>query len=710
MRTLPRVKWHRLGRRTWLLLGLLVAGSLGVFAWVRSGALTELRARHVARGGEALLGENDPAGARLKFREALRLDPDLPGVRLRLAELERKLGDWELAFLEYQTMTEMHPEDPDGWLGLADLMVRTGLVSAPEAALDSAIEANPRRADAHRMRAAMRFELGRYHGALRDAELAVGAEPGEVASWDLLVRSTARSKGPAAGLEAATRAVKSVGPKPILLRAQAWLLADSGRAPEALTLLDQQIQAGDDPAWRRTLARVQARAGNLPAARTQVERILSGAPLDEEMLALRSVLDAAEGHVDAAVRGLEDASQRLPRGPLLAELRSELQAAGKDRAKIDAVVARSLATELGPPPAPAARVRAEAWMKATDPGIATREHWPGRLAQTRQALEGRLRQQDWAGAEGIVDSVHLKYPGTVFAAFVGGILELARGRAEEARNQLLASLHASPRSPVVVAALAKAWSREKGATYAGDQLMRLAEADPGFAMARYVASRAYLDGREPGQAEAVLQRGLTGDPASTPTYRHLSLFYLEVDRAPEAADVCRRGHDQFPQAVSLQTMLAELQLKLGRPEEARRLLEELVSRRPDLDLVEYRLAELLASEERQGGSSRRSSELLADLGGDRPSDPALLDQLGWLAASAGETARARELLEASVSAAPEEPSPRFHLASVYARESKMDLSRAGAGGRPRIRTAVPRATRGPEAAQGLKVAASTAAS
>jgi predicted Zn-dependent protease len=675
MRTLPRVRWHRLGRRAWILLGVLVAGSVGVFALVRSGVLAELLARHVARRGEALLAKDDPAGARLSFREALRLDPDLPGVRLRLAELERRLGDWELAFLEYQTTTEMHPEEPDAWLGLADLMVRTGLVSAPEGALDSAIDANPRRADAHRMRAAIRFDLGRYHGASRDAELAVAAEPGDVASWALLVRSTARSKGPSAGLEAATRALKSVGPKPALLRAQAWLLADSGRAPEALTLLDQQIQNGDDVSWRRTLARVQARAGDLPAARTQVERILSGAPLDEEMLALRSVLDASEGHSETALRGLEEASQRLPKGPLLAELRTELQAAGQDKMKIHAVVARSLAAELGPPPAPAARVRAEAWMKAADPSIATREHWPGRLAQLRQALEGRLRQQDWAGAEGVVESVRQKYPGTVFSAFVGGILELARGRTEEARNQLLAALHASPRSPVVLAALSKAWSREKGAAYAGDQLIRLAEADPGFTMARYLAARAYLDGREPGQAEAALQRGLRSDPASAPTYRHLSLFYLEVDRAPEAAQVCRRGHEQFPQSVSLQTMLADLQLKLERPEEARRLLEELVGRRPDLDLVEYRLAELVASDERQSGDGRRSAELLADLGGDRPSDPALLDQLGWLAASAGETTRARELLEASVRAAPEEPSPRFHLASVYARESKMDLSR-----------------------------------
>ena len=302
MRTLPRVKWHRLGRRTWLLLALLAASSLCVLALVRSGLLAELRARQIARRGEALLGKNELAEARLALRQALRLDPDLPGVRLRLAALERRLGDWELAFLEYQTTTEMHPEDPDGWLGLADLMVRSGLVSAPEAALDSAIEAILVDADARRMRASVRFELGRYHGALRDAELALAAEPTDVASWGLLIRSTARSRGPAAGLDAATRAMGSVGRKPALVRAQAWLLAEAGRTQEALTLLDQEMQAGDSAIWRRTLARVQARAGDLRAARTQVELVLSGSPLDEEMLGLRSVLDAAGGHVETALR------------------------------------------------------------------------------------------------------------------------------------------------------------------------------------------------------------------------------------------------------------------------------------------------------------------------------------------------------------------------------------------------------------------------
>ena len=100
MRKLPRVKWHRLGRRTWILLGLLTATSVGVFALLRSHFLAEPRARHLASRGEALLSRNELGEARLNLRQALRLEPDMPAVRLRLAELERRLGDWELAFLD----------------------------------------------------------------------------------------------------------------------------------------------------------------------------------------------------------------------------------------------------------------------------------------------------------------------------------------------------------------------------------------------------------------------------------------------------------------------------------------------------------------------------------------------------------------------------------------------------------------------------------
>ncbi len=122
--------------------------------------------------------------------------------------------------------------------------------------------------------------------------------------------------------------------------------------------------------------------------------------------------------------------------------------------------------------------------------------------------------------------------------------------------------------------------------------------------------------------------------------------------------------------------LAKLAADLGNPSEAIQAYEGILSRRPDLDLVEYRLGALLASSGKDAPPHRGCDRSFSTYKRDRPSDPALLDALGWIHARAGETARARELLQAAVKAAPDEPSTRFHLAAVYAKESQAVLASA----------------------------------
>jgi Flp pilus assembly protein TadD len=55
---------------------------------------------------------------------------------------------------------------------------------------------------------------------------------------------------------------------------------------------------------------------------------------------------------------------------------------------------------------------------------------------------------------------------------------------------------------------------------------------------------------------------------------------------------------------------------------------------------------------------------LALLANDRPSDPQLLDALGWMQHQAGRNDLARPLLELAVEHSADEPSTRFHLGSV----------------------------------------------
>src|SRR6266850_2476074 len=405
----------RLKTRGWIALCLIVAAAVALPQVVSSRFVSQRRAALGLKRAQARLAAGELDRARSELRFALWLQPGNAAARHQLAILELRLGNWELAFLEFESLTEMQPGDPDGWIGLAGMMAKSGMLEAPGAALDKAIAAAPERADARALRGEIRFRLGRYHGARLDAQAAVAAAPADPAL-------------------------------PIRL---APLLAERGSA--------------------------------------------------------------------------------VPSSPVRAEPQS-----GRDKL-----------------------------------AVLAREHWPGRLAQMRQALEIQMRKQDWPAAERIVESARRTFPDGAFVPFLAGILELARGDAVEAEKNLSESLKCAPRSPVVATALAKTWSRKNGAAFAGEQLMRLAE----------------------------------------------------------------------------------------------------------LDVVEYKLAALLALQDEDGASRKRLLQVLQRLESDLPSDPLLLDSLGWAHYRAGATDRARALLEAAVNGAPDEPGPHYHLAAIYAREKKADLAR-----------------------------------
>jgi predicted Zn-dependent protease len=205
--------------------------------------------------------------------------------------------------------------------------------------------------------------------------------------------------------------------------------------------------------------------------------------------------------------------------------------------------------------------------------------------------------------------------------------------------------------------------------------MQLAERDPGLAFARYVAARAYVQSRDPIKAEAALRRGLVLQPGSPVPYQHLADYYFGLDRAADAREICQQGHERFPQDLDLQRMLAQIEAVLGRTAEAIRVYEEILAARPEADLARYRLALLLVSQEKDPAARRRAEELARDLRADQPSDPQLLDALGWIQARAGDAPRGRELLEAAVKEAPEDPSVRFHLGAVLLSEKKTALAR-----------------------------------
>lgn len=523
--------------RGWIAFCAIAAAALSLPKVWASGFVTARRAAFHLERARTELASSGFRRARAEFRAALRLQPGNREARERLAKMESGLGNWELALLEYQSLTESHPDDPDAWMGLAGIMAKRGWLESPEAALDNAIELAPHRADAHSLRGDIRFRLGRYHGALMDAQAALAGAPKD--------------------------APEDVGARALLVRSE------------------------------------------------------------------------------ARVRGVAEAGAAL-----------DLAA-----------------------PAPPRQLRGDGQIDPGNLASWTREQWPGRLGETRQALEVQLLQQNWAEAQRIVDSAGAAYPDTAFAPYLAGILELARGNADEAERQLTEAMAMAPRLPTILAALARTWSRKKNVAFAAEQLMRVAERDRSFAFARYLAARAYVEARDPIRAEAALRRGLELQPDSPVPYQHLADYYFGLDQMPEALGICQQGLDRFPRELALKIMLAQISAALGKTSDALRIYDEVLSSRPDLDIVQYRFAMLLASQDKDPLLWERSTQILRLLQGDRPSDPLLLDVLGWLHYRAHETRRARELLQAALKSAPEEPALHFHLAAAYLEEKQTDLAR-----------------------------------
>src|SRR5262249_22502739 len=96
---------------------------------------------------------------------------------------------------------------------------------------------------------------------------------------------------------------------------------------------------------------------------------------------------------------------------------------------------------------------------------------------------------------------------------------------------------------------------------------------------------------------------------------------------------------------------------------------------PEADQARYRLALLLVAQEKDESAQKRAKEIAQELSADQPSDPAMLDALGWVQFRTGDVRRGRELLEAAVKVAPEDPSLHFHLGAVYLQERNLGEAR-----------------------------------
>ena len=99
------------------------------------------------RSGLGKYAQQDFAGARSDFEQALSLDPDFGDVHHSLAHTLEKLGDLDGALAAAKRSAELNPEEVLAHTSLSVIYMRKGLIPEAEAAKAHASELQRRQDD-----------------------------------------------------------------------------------------------------------------------------------------------------------------------------------------------------------------------------------------------------------------------------------------------------------------------------------------------------------------------------------------------------------------------------------------------------------------------------------------------------------------------------------------------------------------------------------
>jgi tetratricopeptide (TPR) repeat protein len=249
------------------------------------------------------------------LRSAVRRDPRLGEARELLARLELQRGNVEEAFLEYQSLSELEPDRPDGWRGLARVRGEAGQPEEELFALDHVLEMDPADVAARRERARLRDRIGQHQGALLDAIRLLETDGRDVQAWLVRIHAERRLHGERAAASVVQEAIGKVGEDMSLVAERSSTTPAPGSGP--LTLKEGFADRADR--WPGKLGALLRDVGNdfgrrdwagAEALALQARRDHPGSWVGPW---LEGVVDQARGNLEAAEAPLLEALAVSPR-------------------------------------------------------------------------------------------------------------------------------------------------------------------------------------------------------------------------------------------------------------------------------------------------------------------------------------------------------------------------------------------------------------
>ena len=278
---------------------------------------------------------------------------------------------------------------------------------------------------------------------------------------------------------------------------------------------------------------------------------------------------------------------------------------------------------------------------------------------------------DYSSAEEEIRLLVTRYPTSpdVLAQF--GAVQLALGNDEAARTAFVRTLEFDRNSEDALSGLV---TLEIKGRRTGDT-RRLVDA----AVAAHPQDAAYLliaahlyAADDDARTEPTLRKVLDVDRANERATLSLAVFLYEHQRAEEAKRLLEEFVERRPRSVEAQTALGRLLEKTGHLAEARAQYEKIVALHPRAAEAAFRLASLYVG---QGENLDLAMTLAAGAKQLRPEDPAVNDVVGSVYARKGLPVAALPYFQDAVRAEPGNAMYRYHLGSAYRAAGRLRLAR-----------------------------------
>ena len=580
------------------------------------------------------LENNNPQGA-LQFLSSASTT-DL-GVQLIKLKAYRKLADWTQVESILRDLTKRYPKDAASRKLLIDFYINQ-----------------------HR--------LGDAETELRTT---AAADPNDTQAELDLVKFLNANKGVAAGRKELVTRINGGGDVFPYQMALSELDYGAGDFEDARKLLETLSRDTSSPAHalaaKIKLGEMYLRRENLDAADAIVSGVLKDDSGNVSALKLRASIRMERGQPEPAISDLLTALDKQPASTaLMVLLATAYERAGSIEladnefanalrvSNFDAGVGLSYTGFLE---RHGSTIRAQTVLA----DLTSRQ--PKNVAILSALAEIALKQQDWAGAQKISQSIRQIGGNDAIADQILGATLNGQRKYDESITVFQDAVAAAPAAVQPMVSLVRAFMLAKEPDKAESFLKNILKTNPGNAEAYVLLGLLQRARNHPDDAVKNFMAAIEKQPKDSAGYRALADFYLSQNNIDAAMRTVRDGLKEQPESITLHMALAAILERRLDYEGAISEYEYVLTQQPGSMIAANNLASLLSDHRSDKASLEQAKSLASSL--QLSQMPQFKDTVGWVDYRRGDFKAAAPLLEEAAAALPNAALIHYHLGMSY---------------------------------------------